>query len=382
MDLHIETIIADIIKIANYPTHSVIPRLIIKLFPNVNVCTSIKDHTWYTFKGHYWTKCDDKLEWSEYIKNDLCKYFINARNYLEKLTNVFGTIDDFKKVLYPQLTSVQKAIELLNGYSFWHKVIREYAVLTYRPNFVDNLDSNPALICFTNGIYDADQNVFRNGRPEDYVSRCVGYEYVPFDKKNPIARDIKKFLSELQPNKGMRQYLMRALSNCLNPNNKENICVFYGTGSNGKTTLTNLLYHTLAILCKKMDPALLNNLEFGKNNRASTNNKSSNASKASKASKAWIFDDVSGTNFNLRETIRKIATLYYEKPPMDYDSKVNLFILTNLPPRADDEDSRTYLKIIPFPERFDKCIDYTERIKSWAPTFMGLLIKYYAKYKN
>ena len=66
----------------------------------------------------------------------------------------------------------------------------------YEPRFEDKLDANPKLLGFENGVYDLDNDEFREGRPEDYVSLSAGINYIEYDVDNPYIEEIDDFMRE------------------------------------------------------------------------------------------------------------------------------------------------------------------------------------------
>jgi phage/plasmid-associated DNA primase len=55
--------------------------------------------------------------------------------------------------------------------------MRECKEVFYDENFIRNLDKNPWLIGFKNGVYDLKVNMFRPGIPEDYLSLQMPIEF-------------------------------------------------------------------------------------------------------------------------------------------------------------------------------------------------------------
>ena len=50
------------------------------------------------------------------------------------------------------------------------------------------------LIVFNNGIYELEKEIFREIRPEDYVTKTIGLDYVDFSSSDPT---VKKFIRVL-----------------------------------------------------------------------------------------------------------------------------------------------------------------------------------------
>ena len=45
--------------------------------------------------------------------------------------------------------------------------------MTKMVDFINKLDSNTNLLCFTNGVIDFKEKTFRKGHPDDYISKST-----------------------------------------------------------------------------------------------------------------------------------------------------------------------------------------------------------------
>ena len=59
-----------------------------------------------------------------------------------------------------------------------NNIMREARELFYDKNFLDMQDSNPYLLCFNNGVMDFKDNVFRPGKPEDYLTKTTNNDFI------------------------------------------------------------------------------------------------------------------------------------------------------------------------------------------------------------
>ena len=59
---------------------------------------------------------------------------------------------------------------------------------------------------------DLDENPFRPGRPEDFISMTTGNEYKEFTMDDPVIKEIIQFISEILPDKDVREYILTLLS--------------------------------------------------------------------------------------------------------------------------------------------------------------------------
>ena len=63
---------------------------------------------------------------------------------------------------------------------------------------MNNLDENPNIVCFSNGVYDLEADEFRQGRPEDYVSLCTNIDYLEIDEDNEKHTEINGLIEHRQ----------------------------------------------------------------------------------------------------------------------------------------------------------------------------------------
>ncbi|KAI8841175.1 hypothetical protein BJ741DRAFT_705946 [Chytriomyces cf. hyalinus JEL632] len=78
------------------------------------------------------------------------------------------------------------------------------------PGFKEKLDGNPALIGFTNGVYDLDADEFRPANPSDYITMSCGYAFER-EVNHVIRAEIDKFFEDIQPDSDVRRYLQKFL---------------------------------------------------------------------------------------------------------------------------------------------------------------------------
>jgi P4 family phage/plasmid primase-like protien len=128
----------------------------------------------------------------------------------------------------------------------------------YEEDFQNKLNINGNLFGCKNGVLELrcpgadgrDHVVFRQGRPEDYVSFLAGQnlpettaiDYIPYDAADPRQAELADFFSKLFPDKDVRRYALRLLASCLEGFNREQ-CFYIatGVGGNGKSKLVELM---------------------------------------------------------------------------------------------------------------------------------------------
>jgi hypothetical protein len=209
-------------------------------------CASIDHDIWYKFKNHKWNKIDSM----SIRKLILDKFIIECDKQQAHLCKMISQCHDFEskaQYYYAANKICDMIMRFDNNILFKNVIVQKFAEVAYDPNFLKVLDEKSYLICFKNGVYDLNTNEFGNGRPDDYISLCTGYDYMDFNKNDKNYREIKNFFKKIQPDKSMREYLLTVLSTCLSdliP--EENLYIF--TGSKTKNKIMELMKYTLGDL--------------------------------------------------------------------------------------------------------------------------------------
>jgi P4 family phage/plasmid primase-like protien len=129
-----------------------------------------------------------------------------------------------------------------------NNIMREAMEIFFDNDFSKNMDSNPYLMCFTNGIFDFKSKEFRDGYPQDYITKTTGIPYIPFnpDYNQEISNEILTFMEQLFPQEKLCTYMWDHLASVLIGVKKEHAFNIYrGSGSNGKSILTDLMSQCL-----------------------------------------------------------------------------------------------------------------------------------------
>ena len=217
------------------------------MFKDKYVCSSIHNKRWYTFKNHRW-----QLDEGSSLRLSISKDMHTI--YQDKIDEALSELQKYEPGDENQIkiqTKVKKLSELsirLKKTNDKNNIMREAMELFYDKEFVRNMDANKYLMCFTNGVVDFKNKIFRQGYPQDYITKTTGipyYEYDPHENKE-ISEQILTFMDQLFPIKTLNRYMWDHLSSCLIGAKKEHAFNIYrGSGSNGKSILTDLMSHTL-----------------------------------------------------------------------------------------------------------------------------------------
>jgi putative DNA primase/helicase len=117
-----------------------------------------------------------------------------------------------------------------------------------------DLDADPFLLNCPNGVLDLRTGDLRPHSPNDLLTKMTLAAYDP-EAPGPGFR---AFLERVQPDEGMRAFLARLLGHALEGRITEHILpIFWGTGKNGKSTLTTAVVEALGDYADTADRDLL-----------------------------------------------------------------------------------------------------------------------------
>lgn len=240
-----------------------ITNVLYHLFKDQYRCASVKYKSWYRFKQHRWEEIDSGTSLRYSISKVLARlYSDKASQFMTDsvTTNIEPTNDTntssgnvldngSKNDKSRDIATALTAISInLKKTSFKQNIMKEAADVFSQtdPKFLDNLDNNPDLMCFTNGIIDFKEKIFRPGRPEDNISLCTHIKYIPYEnltkKQLGYVDEIKDFMKQLFPIPELNKYMWEHLASVLIGRNvNQTFNIYNGSGSNGKSKLVELM---------------------------------------------------------------------------------------------------------------------------------------------
>ena len=303
-----------------------------------------------------------------------------------------------KKILLKKKVKILEVIRTLKTNTSKKHIMNEVKNLFYDKHFLNKLDTNEYLIGFENGIYDLKHSVFRDGRPDDYVSMTTGINLIEFDEDHKHWPGLQNFINTVFPEEHLRKYFLTYLSTCLQGfNNEEKFRIWIGTGANGKSKIEELFNKSFGEYCMKFPITLLT----GK--RAASNACSPEVIRSKGKRFCYFEEPNSNERINtgrLKEYTGgdKIEGRGLYQTNIEFKPQFKLAVLTNylfeIP--AEDQGIWRRMEVIEFKSKFtDKKSDWSkpfhfpmdksisEKIPNWTELFMSLLInKYYQIYKH
>jgi P4 family phage/plasmid primase-like protien len=217
------------------------------MFKDKYVCSSITNKKWYTFKHHRWEK-DEGQSLRLAISRDMFALYSEKQNqYLANLQN-YETNNEVHEKMQKKVKKIAEVCIKLKKTNDKNNIMREAMEIFFDKDFIKNMDANKYLLCFSNGVIDFRTKSFRQGYPQDYITKTTGIPYIPYDAKESkeISDEITTFMEQLFPLEGLCRYMWDHLSASLIGAKKEHAFNIYrGSGSNGKSILTDLMSQAL-----------------------------------------------------------------------------------------------------------------------------------------
>jgi len=375
-------------------SHYQIAKVIFNIYKDRFRVDDVKNTCWFEFDGVRWKRSHLI---NILISEELPKYYncikvsdtslIKNDDLKEYLTNNEKMDANFRNSL------VDKIITKLENVNFKSNVLSQVSYLykNYDSEFYNNLDNNPYLLAFSNGVYDFKTNKFRESTQNDYITFSTGYEYLEYDETLPEVKEIYEFLSKIITNKKVREYLLKVLGKSLLGIPDEKFYIWTGlSGANGKSTLVNFLEQTLGEYTTSVDVSLLTN------KRASSGNASPDVIRL-RGKRLLTFQEPEHDD-KLRTGILKqytggdtIIARELFKAPVTFKLQGTMVMCCNDLPSVSSIDGGSFrrIRVIEFNSRFcENPVKKNEfkidpklksKLVSWRPYFMSILIHWYHK---
>lgn len=238
-------------------SHNDIAKTLYSEYGNEFVCASITSKTWYQFNNNKWESIDDGIFLREKISGDIVDRFSSLGT--EALNKVFAATDKGEIAMHnARVNQIRKMVTNLKSAPFKSNVMKECCEVFYDKRFVAKLDTNPALFPFKNGVYDLNLNLFRPGRPEDFISKSSPIDYIEFSEDDEKVYNVYDFLEKVFPDKSIRDYFMDIASDIfMGGNHQKQVYFWTGEGDNGKSITQNLFDKMLGPLAIKFNTTVI-----------------------------------------------------------------------------------------------------------------------------
>ena len=222
-------------------------NVLLQLFKDRFVCVSIKNNIWYEFKNHRWTEIDSGNTLRLWCSRDVHKLYCDKAAALDDTMDALEEDDPNRQKIEKKINTLIAIGLMLRRTNHKNNIMREARDLFYDKDFLEKQDENNNLMCFSNGVFDFRDNVFRDGKPEDYITKSTNIDYVPLSDVNPdTLQQVKDFMHQLFPVPELHKYMWEHLASTLiGTNENQTFNIYIGSGANGKSKLVDLMTKVL-----------------------------------------------------------------------------------------------------------------------------------------
>jgi P4 family phage/plasmid primase-like protien len=223
-----------------------------QMYKDKYVCVSYdKKGIWYQFRNHRWVS-DKGLSLRSKISEEMYTLLSSKGDNLSKEIFEYEDNDERKTFIQKKAKIIGELKIKLKRTNDKNNIMREAAEIFYDGEFVRNMDTNKYLLCFNNGVVDFANKCFREGYPEDYITKTTKISYMSYDDNittdefKRSVDEIEVFMNKLFPIPDLNRYMRDHLASSLIGSNKnQTFNVYHGSGSNGKSIIADLMSVTL-----------------------------------------------------------------------------------------------------------------------------------------
>lgn len=202
------------------------------------------EYGWYFFSSHHWEFINKGIELRSKISKDLVDFFLGIRAdlYMEmRESKEEHELENVKK----KEKDITKLIHNLKSTQFKSNIMKECEEVFYIKDFEKKLNTNRYLIGFQNGVYDLENNVFRDGLPSDYISMQMSIRYLEFSSNDARVQTVNDFLEKVFPDSSLRRYFLDIMSETfVGYNHRKQVYFWTGEGDNGKS-ITQMFFEKM-----------------------------------------------------------------------------------------------------------------------------------------
>lgn len=232
-----------------HPNEYDLSEVVKHLYSERFVCADSKKDKWYEFVGHRWREVDDGLSLKKLFCDDVRQLYYDLNcDIAEKLRNLKNDVDRDRAILESaKLEKQQKRCcsiaTSLKTVSFHEKLMKMCKIQFHDPLFQDKLDANLQLFGCENGVLDLKGKIFREGRPDDYISLSCGLNYNPsYTTEDDDVQLVNDFIRKIFPDPDLKNYFLDATCACLEGGNTNKIFVVHtGEPDGGKSAMMDFV---------------------------------------------------------------------------------------------------------------------------------------------
>jgi P4 family phage/plasmid primase-like protien len=377
-------------------SHNDIAKVMFEMFKGEFIYGGIGKN-WYQFREHKWVNIGDGIALRQKISNQLLNEYFKCNTRLNTKAQTLDEDDPMKEIMVNNIGKISKVMAKLKTNSFKKSLIDECTELFYDEDFENKLDTKVHLIGFENGVYDLDNDLFRDGIPDDYITFSTGINYEEFEHDEESIVQIYTFLQQILPDKDQREYVITFLASCLDGRiTEEKFPIWTGTGGNGKSKLIELYCKSFGEYTGVLPISMITQ----KRSRAEACDPNLVGAKGKRLCYFQEPDEGDKINVGLMKEMTggdKVKARGLYSKPIEFKPQFKLLLACNEKPdmgNGQDQGVWRRVRVVDFTSKFRDNPDprdptqfkidhhLSEKFDSWMEPFMYILLQYYKIYKK
>ena len=370
-------------------------------FRDSYICCDFGKNVWYRWSGHIWRETDRGVDLQLKLSKEIAGVFFKTMDGITHEMANRGLLNctgegkgDCGVCEYCQEEKKRSGLNAiytkLKTTKFKDNVMRECRELFFDEEFTKKVDSNKDLIAFNNGVMDLIKMEFRDGKPEDYISFSTSIDY----DSNKLYYEyeewpvVENFIQQVLPDYEVRNYFLKHLAtNLLGGNTAQKFHVLTGSGSNGKSMITNLTSTALGDYACTVPISLFTQRRKGSGSAAPEVIRL----KGRRFVTMQEPDEAIALNTGLMKEITSGENMYARdlfKSGTEFEVQAKFHLACNDKPKINTTDGGTWrrLVVINFLSKFvpkpsepnefpmDESIQFKVKSKLWATPFLSYLV--------
>jgi len=370
-------------------------------FRDSYICCDFGKNVWYRWSGHIWRETDRGVDLQLKLSKEIAGVFFKTMDGITHEMANRGLLNctgegkgDCGVCEYCQEEKKRSGLNAiytkLKTTRFKDNVMRECRELFFDEEFTKKVDSNKDLIAFNNGVMDLIKMEFRDGKPEDYISFSTSIDY----DSNKLYYEyeewhlVESFIQQVLPDHEVRNYFLKHLAtNLLGGNTAQKFHILTGSGSNGKSMITNLTSTALGDYACTVPISLFTQRRKGSGSAAPEVIRL----KGRRFVTMQEPDEAIALNTGLMKEITSGENMYARdlfKSGTEFEVQAKFHLACNDKPKINTTDGGTWrrLVVINFLSKFvpkpsepnefpmDESIQFKVKSKLWATPFLSYLI--------
>jgi P4 family phage/plasmid primase-like protien len=377
------------------PTEFDFANVLYQMYKHKYVCSGIIEKSWYVFNSHYWEK-DKGMSLRLSISTEIYSLYREKMQVVVSEMQSYDPADPRYEELKKKNKHMMEVTSKLKRTNDKNNIMREAMEIFYDKDFNNNVDKNKYLLCCKNGVIDFKNQIFRDGLPSDYITKCTHLCYNDFDpiSHSEKASEITELFNKIYQVPELNRYMWDHLAGSLiGENINQTFNIYLGNGSNGKSKITKLMSLALGEYYGTVPIALVTERRNGIGGTSSEvmNLKGVRFAVMQEPTKEVVLND--GVMKELTGGDPIVGRQLY-KEAESFIPQFDLCVCTNILPLINSNDDGTWRRIR-IVKHMTKFVDPTENIKpsedspyifpkdksledklpGWAETFLSMLVK-------